>query len=345
MSQSMEISWINNAKVICLMLVYMYHSSVYSGFETDTLYSFYSPFFTCAFFFISGYLIFWKQLNPQLLSVRSLQWLVGGGKKMIQNIICKVAIPTILFSMVNYLPKVLLRGEGIDLWSFFRDTFLGGSLWFTCSLAVAELLIFILLLTRIGSIYFYVICTIGIATVGIFLSKNGITIWGDRNCPWFYKTGMIATLYISIGGLFAKVEKYLDKKLNGNRWMLIILVYSILITIMQGKVKVSLNVGILNGFGLMMSIIGILMIVLICKHIKESQSMSWIGRHTLGLYFLSGGIPNVLSLAYLRFIGEVTFISYLFISFISMLIAVYAVVIIDKYTPFVFDIRKINYLR
>lgn len=81
MSQSMEISWINNAKVICLMLVYMYHSSVYSGFETDTLYSFYSPFFTCAFFFISGYLIFWKQLNPQLLSVRSLQWLVGGGQK------------------------------------------------------------------------------------------------------------------------------------------------------------------------------------------------------------------------------------------------------------------------
>lgn len=65
---------------------------------------------------------------------------------MLSNILFRIALPTVIFSTINFFPKKILRGEEIDLWSFAHDTILGGSLWFTCTLTVAELLIFLLLL-------------------------------------------------------------------------------------------------------------------------------------------------------------------------------------------------------
>lgn len=61
-----EISWINTAKAICIILVYAYHSSVYFGYDTFS-FKYYSPFFVTSFFFISGYLVFSKLIENKTI--------------------------------------------------------------------------------------------------------------------------------------------------------------------------------------------------------------------------------------------------------------------------------------
>ena len=77
-----DISWINASKAICIVLVYMYHSSVYLGYQEELLYSIYVPFFTNAFFFISGYLIFKKQLHFEAISMKRKEWMAWGGAEI-----------------------------------------------------------------------------------------------------------------------------------------------------------------------------------------------------------------------------------------------------------------------
>ena len=126
------------------------------------------------------------------------------------NIVYKIIVPTILFSVINYFPKIILRGAGVDFWSFLRDTLLGGSLWFTCALAVSEILIGCILISRNNTIWFYLFSSVLLALMGVLLAKLDIQLLGDKNIPWYYKSGMVASLYLSFGGLYWKYETYMN---------------------------------------------------------------------------------------------------------------------------------------
>ncbi len=109
----------------------------------------YGPFFVNAFFFVSGYLIFRKQLSEPIISSDKKVFLSDSVKKkgMLNNILFKIAIPSILFSMIDFVPKTLIRGEGLTLDTFIIDTIVRGTQWFTCALCISELLI-VLMLTK-----------------------------------------------------------------------------------------------------------------------------------------------------------------------------------------------------
>lgn len=189
-----EIGWINTLKAICMVLVYAYHTSVYCGYESLG-FRIYSPFFVTSFFFISGYLVY-RKIQDSIVT-KSNQ-----GKSVISlnSVLYKIAIPTVLFSIINYFPKTILRGEGLHMEAFVKNTILGGSLWFTSALVVSEVLLFIILSANIKRFTYYFLITATLAVFGIFIAKSNLTIWGDFNIPWFYKAGMIGTLYMTIGG-------------------------------------------------------------------------------------------------------------------------------------------------
>ena len=228
------------------------------------------------------------------------------------------------------------------MWAFVRDTLLGGSLWFTCALAVSELLLLLLLLSRNKNLLFYIGCSVCLAIAAIVISNQGILIFGERNIPWFYKSGMIATLYLTLGGLFWKIEHQLDKFI-WKWWICLPLLYFLVLYVCRGHIRVNLNACDVNMLGLTVSVLGIVAVIYVFKHIREFDLLHWIGRHTLGLYFLSGGIPNVFAMVALKSGIDIHFAQYLIFCVLAFLFGMIGTFIIDKYVPFVFDIRNFSF--
>ena len=211
-----EIVWIDWAKCICMFFVYWLHV-IQLGSNESPINIPYGHFFVNAFFFITGYLIFRKQMSPTEIDTESREFLrknlQGGG--MLPNIIFKIAIPSIVFSTIFYLPKVLIGAAPLSLQTYFFNSILRGAEWFTCALTVAELIIFFLLMTRWKNIYYYVIAGIAVAIVGKYLQDANFMILGNEHLPWFYKSGMIACFFIVFGGLFSQYERVINKLMGG----------------------------------------------------------------------------------------------------------------------------------
>ena len=76
-----SINWINILKVLCMVLIYLNHSEIYCSTTVGELRNIYLPFFVPAFFFVSGYLLFMKQLKEPLISLSAKDWFnsIGGG--------------------------------------------------------------------------------------------------------------------------------------------------------------------------------------------------------------------------------------------------------------------------
>lgn len=332
-----DINWINWAKLYGMILIYIYHTSFYLGIPS-TGYALYEPFYVNIFFFISGYLLFRQQLSAPAAKQTDRAWKDGEGHRLLSNIICRIAIPTVIFSMINYFPKKILRGQEIDMWTLCHDTVLGGSLWFTCALTVAELLFFFLLLSRVKHVLFYFACAMLIASAGFYIEQSGVIINGSASVPWCYQKGMIATLYMAAGALFWKIEQYSDRVFRGLRWLLLLSVY-LLIYYLSAELSPACSKGIYESF--LINITGVLMLVYFSKRMIQSRIADWIGRNTIGLYFLSGAVPNVLAIAYTKLFGAADSLSWLLLTLCSFALSLCIVWIIKRYLPFLLDIRLI----
>ena len=170
-------------------------------FFVGTLDNFYKPFFVNAFFVLSGYLIFKKQLKPQVNALSSKIWYKQIGVCYLENMFFRIVIPTVLFGTILYVPKVLMRG-GIFDWSAFIYQSIGGcAFWFTSALAVAELLLFCIFLFRIVNPYIVFSFSVAITLIGYWMSLSGV-----EKFPWYYQTGMCSMIFLSIGGIYYDIE-------------------------------------------------------------------------------------------------------------------------------------------
>lgn len=79
------IPWINVLKALCILLVFFRHCESYLGFECSWINFLIEPIYVNSFFFISGYLLFKKQLTITPKGSLS-HYLKGDGKMMISNI-------------------------------------------------------------------------------------------------------------------------------------------------------------------------------------------------------------------------------------------------------------------
>lgn len=77
-----NLGWIDNMKVICMVLIYLNHSEIYCNLYIDSIRNIYLPVFVLAFFFVSGYLLFIKQLRLPLNQCDVTEWIntPGGGE-------------------------------------------------------------------------------------------------------------------------------------------------------------------------------------------------------------------------------------------------------------------------
>lgn len=337
-----NIAWINTAKAICIFLVFCFHTQYYMQVDLSNISCLYEPFFTNGFFFISGYLLLGKQWKTDLLSLSYKSWLMGkqkgNGRNLLGNIVFRISLPTILFSSFLFIPKIVLRGEKFDVNTFLHDTIYGGAIWFTCALTVAELILFLLLLIRVRKWWLYLAVSIALTFVAIYFSKDSEGLYGTRDVPWFWKGGFIATLFMSLGGIYHKYEKFLDT--NKPVWIVasVLLVYIIFTSVFKTLISVSINVASLNVFGFVASMMGIYLLIEISKRLPATSWVDYVGRHTLVLYFFSGAIPNVLSIVFSQLL-PCNLVAYFLISFLSFILALFITYFINHYLEFLVDLR------
>ncbi len=197
------------------------------------------------------------------------------------------------------------------------------------------------------SVWVYLLISIPIAVLGNYLVVEKTLIWGNEYAPWFYKNGMIAVFLMACGGVLQRYELYIDsitkriQSISINKYASVIVLVAIFYFISLFQPFHSSNYSVQFGFNLLgavYSILSVLIVIMACKCCCYSGFAKYISRHTIGMYFLSAAIPFVWGKFIETFFvtSSLSFVLGVIGSFLTSAAIVYC---LDKYVPFVFDIR------
>ena len=340
-----DINWINAVKAICIILVFLRHCENYYGAHLGWLDPLYLTIYVNAFFFVSGYLLFWKQLSePKILEDRKLYKSTGGGKILLLNVLYRIIIPTVLFSIIEFVPSCLIQGREITVGYALQKTIGGGTYWFTSALAVAELVLLTLFCTRKRNIWFYTAVCLALGAAGYVSARYNFP--GDG--IWAWRQGLLALVFLALGGVYKFSIEDLDVKVGG-RWkrgwrmaavVLIVAVYVAMVLGLKGHNNPLISTLGIQPLGFVTSAIGCLLLVWLCKRLPEWKPLTFIGQNSLGFYFLSGALPITLSkVAHLALPGTHGWL--LPILWLACLALAYvAVLVINRWLPWVWDLRR-----
>ena len=343
--QKSEINWINALKAICIIFIYVHHCEFYCEHDLGVVRSFYKPFFTNAFFFVSGYLLFSKQLSNDIIRLNSRDWMVNWGGRFLKNVLFKIVIPTMLFTAITFVPKLMLRGGNATYIDGIKAVFLGESYWFTCALVVSEILLFFLLLVRVKSIWSYLLFGAFTLLVSLALNHYGVRFFNNDSAPWYYKSGFVATFFLSLGGLYWKYEKMIDVFFKGRRkvFLLVLLAFYLFVSLSFSEgVNCIITNGTINAIGLVMMLISTYLLISVCKKIPQNEHLTYVGRHSIGFYFFCGAIPNILALVLFKMGLSPSISTTLLCSLFAIIVAYPVVYVVNRFVPFIFDFRLIG---
>ena len=334
-----NIVWINYLKAICVIAVFLVHCELYYGYNTGVLDHLVHPFYVNAFFFVSGYLLLRKQLSEPLISQTCSDYMVGGGKTLLLNILFRIVIPSIIFSTVEFLPAISLRGESFELEHFLYKTIGGGTYWFTSALVVAQLLFVLLLSMRIRNVWFYVIIGATIGLGATYLITNDY--WFEGTNLWAYKHGLISMFFFSLGGLYWSYETIITKWL---RWYIIfplVAAYTYIVGWHYDIVGCVISTLHLNALGLVMGTLICIMLPRMFRDLKSIDAITYIGKHSICFYFMSGALPIVMGMIIKRFMG-VNALGYMIDLVACVLMAYLGTYIINRWLPWLLDLRTLK---
>lgn len=328
-----NIIWINSAKGIAMILIVFAHAQMGYGYVLRAFNNFLMPWVINVFFFLSGYLLYRKQLSEPLIQENGKSYLSGGGKTMFLNLLFRLVIPVMIFSLLEYFPKYKLLGYPMDWERFLFKTIGGGTFWFISALTVAELFTLLLLLTRIRNLWFYVLCSFVVAGVGLYLSYQEIALLPHNY--WAYKKGMNAMAFLGLGGLYWKYEKQIDKVL---KWYVLLLMAVVYVLLALTFDFTYFNTR-MTQMTFVASVFSILIVIKICKRLPENKVVSFIGQNSLGFYLFCGSIPMLLgAVAYTYFPGRWWMIPLLWI--VDFVLIYLVVKLIVRWMPWLFDLRR-----
>lgn len=333
-----NLAWINYAKTFCILIVYYYHSECYCGFNKSLLYNFYSPFFLNVFFVISGYLLYRKheQNNSSNNSHRIEATLKD---QMVDNVLFKIIIPTILFSSIFVIPKCLLQHEFNDYLSIIYYALGGSSSWFTYALAISEIIIILLWFRWNSNPITTFVVSIGLFFFGVFTHYIGI-----QNL-FSFQSGLVATPILALGCLLFKYENLIDKYIYN--WISIIGLAIIFIFIVLSNYggchfsSYGIDFNISGGLAFLTSA---LVLLGICQTLGGRSEIiaNFVGRNTLPFYFLCNAVPNISAIIIKKIIDSDSYYLSVLTFVVSICISSILVYIIITYFSFLLDFRKIN---
>lgn len=335
--ETKEIKWINYVRAICMFIIYASHCVSNYGFSIPYVFSVTDPIYVNAFFFVSGYLFFRKQLSEPMILKDRKTYIHNAGGKYLQNIFFRLFVPSLIFSMFEYIPSRLLRGNTASISDALIKTIGGGTYWFTGALIVCQLILIALMLTRINNIWFYFVCSFGFYALSVVLiSTNLIPIPNY----WCFKQGLMCMIFVSLGGLYWKYEDAIHKLMKKKLILFLCAVlYVVLLLLFKDSFKVLISLGQLNILGILISTVGIIVFVEICKMLKKCNWLNDIGKNTIGLYFMCGAWPIVMGMIVRKIMG-INLAGWVIVYVSSFCFAYITMKLIVRFIPFMFDLRN-----
>lgn len=311
-----------------MMFVFLYHAELFLCFRFHGIDAFYLPFYVNCFFIISGFLFYRKQLTNK-------KFLMGGA---VLNILFRIAIPSVLFALVEFFPKKIIRGESIEYIDLINETIGGGTYWFTSALVVSELILLVLLFTRKSNIWYYAIICFVLGAVGMLIVKLNIL----NISVWAWRQGLISLIFLAMGGLYWKYEKQIDKLM---RWWFVIpllIVYFAMIFGLKGYNDALICYLTIQPLGVVTSAIASLIMIWVCKKLPEIRFLSFIGLNSIGFYFFSGALPNIYSILITRYSVIPMSFTLLIVVILSILTAYPIMLVLTSLFPWLFDLRLLR---
>lgn len=252
----------------------------------------------------------------------------------------RIVIPSVVFSTVEFLPAILLRSESFEMEHFLYKTIGGGTYWFTSALVVAQLLFVLLLLMRIRNVWFYAIIGATIGLGATYLITNDY--WFEGTNLWAYKHGLISMFFLSLGGLYWRYETIITKWL---RWYIIlplVAAYTYIVGWHYDIVGCVISTFRLNCLGLIASVVICFLLPKMMTYIKNIHAITYLGQNTIGFYFMSGALPIVLSMLVHKVMPESNALGLAIVFTGSISIAYVAVYLMNRFIPWVFDLRVLR---
>lgn len=345
-----NLSWVNYARFMCMILIYFQHTMNRIGFSTlpsgVAVSIWFKPFYVNLFFFISGYLLFKKYREIQFDKLDNKSWNNTYGRPFLDNIIFKIAIPTIIFSAIM-LFKLAIRGDyGIFFNSLLIDSILANSMWFTAALTISELILYLIFrIYRSKSFLVYALIGVALAVIATQLTLSDFTIANNSHIPWRYKSGMAATLFLISGGILEKYEQVLSKWNPTAKFLIVVSClsfYIIGINSFSSHIYTNVGSGKITILGFFIVILACLCIIQICKFCKPNRFVDYFGRHTLVLYFLCGALPETIGIIMMKVRPVLDWGQVISITIMSMGLAFALTYLINKYLPWLLDIRVLR---
>ncbi len=264
MSQK-RIEFIDLAKGICIICIVLGHCGV--AFSIPGISNFVMP----TFFILSG--LFFKEYD-------------SAGTFLVKKINSQL-VPFLFFYLTAYAvfymlkfcaPQLLIsHAEGIaDL--FCNRQYFNGPIWFLISLFWSNIYLYIINRT-IKKDYLRIAIVIFLGFIGWLLGQKGFI------APMFMDVAMTALPFFAAGYYLKKTTLIYPNKYDKYNLLFIIALWITTFLLSQYTyIRISFHYNIIEGtFTYLASLIGTLLIILICKSIKSLPFISYCGRYSLVL--------------------------------------------------------------
>ncbi|MBO5720767.1 MAG: acyltransferase family protein [Bacteroidales bacterium] len=325
-NSSNNIKWVNTGRALSMIGIYIAHCNFYYLYLNSPAMLFSNLFRVSFFYFISGFLFF-----------RSLE--IYSIKHKFSKIANKLIWPALLFPAIIWIPKAVAHGNDLTIFTFSKDILGGTATWFISSIIVGQLLL-LCLKSYIKNIYIILAITFGCFLLSFYLAKIDPTPF-----PWYYKSGLIASFFLTLGGVFYKNYNKLKTFLSYKALIIsgILTIFMHFYTSQKGVYNNIMEVKFENiPLGLFNNILGIFFMLQLCHYLPSVKWLNYMGKNSILFYFFAGGIPLVvgyLTKCYIPFEGYVmTF----FVIAISIAIMFPITYIINRYFAWSLDFSKIS---
>ena len=329
-----NIFWIDAVKALCMIGVYVAHAEIYYPAAKFSVMHCIAPFYVTAFFCVNGYLYslkFSRGTDPATMRGRAEAFF-----GQLKNVLFKLVIPTIIFSTLIFVPRNLFHHEPLSVPKYLFMVVGGCANWFTSALACLQIYIAVMALLFGDKKYLYFISAFVFFAAGLLLQRVVASPF-----PWYWKSGMVGILPFVLGMLYQRYEQIFERRIFLSVLpLLLYLVYCIL------PYKVHCNVmGVrFNSAGVIVMCLGILSAIRISKWIQNNRWLSYVGRHSIVFYFLSGVFPAFWGAVLKRgFQGSPNYGVVLISIIVSLLSAAVCSWVIYRFLPFMVDIRKLSF--
>ena len=296
-----RIVWVDVARGVAMLAILLFHTEMRYAEGEIIPYSMYVENFLALFFFVSGYLF----VSPKR------QFTLRG--KLV-SIAKRLVVPYVLFVSLMAVPKAYAHGDDLTLWSFIGGLVSGRASWFVSALIVVSLYYALVehLLCRLvksrGHVHDLLLTLFAVLPLCCVLPLHvdAASIPG---------VSAIAVLFVHAGRLYRQTETWIDSRLDVSalrKWLLVAFAVVALFVLkgyeIRNDVNMTFYVIIIDSYPLFYAdtLLFCLLAVMVLKSIPYTfavRPLVWVGAHSLVYYFVSGGVPIIVSRLMLPYDG------------------------------------------